>query len=50
MNFEDAIVRSANEVKRKIQIIEYSNCSFDHPVLPQMNETKYLKGILLRVI
>ena len=50
MNFEDAIARSANEVKRKIQIIEYSNCSFDHPVLPQMNETKYLKGILLRVI
>lgn len=50
MNFEDAIAKSAREVNRKIQIIEYSNCSYDHPVLPQMNETKYLKGILLRVI
>lgn len=50
MNFEDAVVRSANEAGRKIQIIENSNCSYDHPVLPQMNETKYLKGILLRVI
>jgi len=49
-NFDDVLVRSSNEAKRKIQIIEFSNCSYDHPVLPQMNETKYLKGYLLRVI
>lgn len=49
-NFEDVLVRSANEAGRKIQIIESSACSYDHPVLPQMNETKYLKGYLMRVI
>lgn len=49
-NFEDVLLKSAVEAKRKIQILEFRNCSFDHPVLPQMNETKYLKGYLLRVI
>ncbi|HMS66406.1 MAG TPA: class I SAM-dependent rRNA methyltransferase [Ignavibacteria bacterium] len=49
-NFEDVIVKSSIEAHRRIQIIESSNCSFDHPVLLQMNETKYLKGYLLRVI
>lgn len=49
-NYEDMLIKSAAEAKRKIQIIEFRNCSFDHPVLPQMNETKYLKGYLLRVI
>lgn len=49
-NFEDVLIKSSNEAKRKIQIIESSNCSYDHPVLPQMNETKYLKGYFLRVI
>lgn len=49
-NFEDMLIKSAAEAKRKIQILEFRNCSFDHPVLPQMNETKYLKGYLLRVI
>ncbi len=48
-NFENMLVRSAAEAGKKIQIIEFSNCSFDHPVLPQMPETKYLKGYLLRV-
>ncbi len=49
-NFSEILVKSSIEAKRKIQVIEFSNCSFDHPVLLQMNETKYLKGYLLRVI
>lgn len=49
-NFEDVIVKSSIEAKRRVQIIETINCSFDHPVLFQMNETKYLKGYLMRVI
>ncbi len=49
-NFEDMLVKSSEEAKRKIQIIEFRNCSFDHPVIPQMPETKYLKGYLLRVL
>lgn len=47
--FEDMLVRSAQEARRSIQIIEFRNCSFDHPVIPQMKETKYLKGYLLRI-
>ncbi|MDQ3193864.1 MAG: class I SAM-dependent rRNA methyltransferase [Bacteroidota bacterium] len=49
-NFEDVLLKSAVEAKRRIQVLEFRNCSFDHPVLSQMNETKYLKGYLLRVI
>jgi 23S rRNA (cytosine1962-C5)-methyltransferase len=49
-NFEDMIVKSSAEAKRKIQVLEFSKCSYDHPVLPQMNETKYFQGYLLRVI
>ncbi|MDQ3020811.1 MAG: class I SAM-dependent rRNA methyltransferase [Bacteroidota bacterium] len=49
-HFEDMLLKSSVEAKRKIQIIEFRNSSFDHPVLPQMNETKYLKGYLLRII
>ncbi|MEO8445869.1 MAG: class I SAM-dependent rRNA methyltransferase [bacterium] len=49
-NFEEVLVKSASAAKRKIQIIEFRNCSYDHPVLPQMNETTYLKSYLLRVV
>lgn len=49
-NFEEMLSRSAAEAGRSIQICYFSNCSFDHPVLPQMPETKYLKGYLLRVV
>lgn len=49
-NFSDVLVKSSAEAGKKIQILEFMNCSFDHPVLPQMSETSYLKGYLLRVI
>ena len=49
-HFEEIIIKSSVNSGRKIQVIEYLNCSFDHPVLIQMNETKYLKGYLLRVL
>lgn len=47
--YEDVIIKSSLSSKRKIRILESINCSFDHPVIPQMNETKYLKGYLLNV-
>ncbi|MBK9334486.1 MAG: class I SAM-dependent rRNA methyltransferase [Ignavibacteria bacterium] len=47
--FEEMLIQSAEKAGRSIQIIEFRNSSFDHPVLPQMSETKYLKGYLLRV-
>ncbi len=48
--FESIIVKSAKRARRKVQLIDYKNCSYDHPILPQMPETKYLKSYLLRVI
>jgi 23S rRNA (cytosine1962-C5)-methyltransferase len=48
--FENIIAKSALKAKRKVQIIDFKNCAYDHPVLPQMPETKYLKSYLLRVI
>ena len=47
--FEDIIVRSAYSAGRRIEIIGNSEISPDHPVLPQMPETKYLKGFILLV-
>jgi len=49
-HFEEMLIKSSAEAKRRIQIIEFRNCSYDHSVLPQMAETKYLKGYFLRVI
>jgi len=48
--FEEILVKSAELAKRKIQIIDFSNTTYDHPLLPQMAETKYLKGYILNVI
>lgn len=48
--FENLIVKSAKSAKRKIQIIDSDITSYDHPVLPQMEETKYLKSLTIRVV
>ena len=48
-HFEEILVKSAAEAGRKIHIIDFVNCSYDHPVLPQMSETKYLKGYVIFV-
>jgi 23S rRNA (cytosine1962-C5)-methyltransferase len=45
--FEEILVKAAAQANRKIQIIDFANCTYDHPVLPQMSETKYLKGYIL---
>jgi 23S rRNA (cytosine1962-C5)-methyltransferase len=48
--FEEIIIKSSVKAKRKMQVIETMHSSFDHPVLPQMPETKYLNGYVLRMI
>lgn len=48
--FENIIVKSARLAKRKIQIIDSGITSYDHPVLPQMEETKYLKSLVIRIV
>lgn len=47
--FENIIVKSASLSGRKIEIIGHSEISPDHPILPQMPETKYLKGFITLV-
>lgn len=47
--FEEILVKAAAQAKRRIQVIDFANCTYDHPVLPQMSETKYLKGYILFV-
>jgi len=47
--FEEILVKAASLAKRRVQIIDFANCTYDHPVLPQMSETKYLKGYILLV-
>ncbi|MEB2329627.1 MAG: class I SAM-dependent rRNA methyltransferase [Ignavibacteriaceae bacterium] len=48
--FEEVLIKSAMKANRKIQMIHKHLVSYDHPVLLQMGETKYLKGYVLRVI
>lgn len=47
--FENIMVKSASLSGRKIEIIGHSEISPDHPILPQMPETKYLKGFITLV-
>lgn len=47
--FEEILVKAAAQANRRIQIIDFANCTYDHPVLPQMSETKYLKSYILFV-
>lgn len=41
--FLDVITDSAREVGRRVALLEWHGASPDHPVLPSMPETKYLK-------
>lgn len=49
-NFENVLANSSAVSGRKIQLLEKITSSYDHPVLIQMAETKYLKGYLLRIL
>lgn len=53
-HMQDAELRSvlaeaANDAKRRVQVIEWSNQPPDHPVLVTMAESEYLRGYILRV-
>ncbi len=41
--FMEVIIKSAKEAGKKIRLLEWRGASPDHPVLPAMPETKYLK-------
>ncbi len=48
--FEGTVTAAADRTDRKIQIIQRAGASPDHPVLPTMPETEYLKFVLYRVL
>jgi 23S rRNA (cytosine1962-C5)-methyltransferase len=48
--FINIIRKSASSAGKKLQIIYYSDCSEDHPILPTMPETVYLKSVALKII
>jgi 23S rRNA (cytosine1962-C5)-methyltransferase len=48
--FIDVIIQSSILAERKIRLIEWRSASPDHPILPQMPETKYLKFGVFQVL
>lgn len=48
--FLDVIRNSAIKAGKKVQMFYFNNASFDHPVLPAMEETVYLKFAALRIL
>jgi len=49
-NFLELLCEAARDAHRYIQILETRGQSSDHPVLPGMPETKYLKCFIARVL
>jgi len=49
-NFEIMLMKSASQAKKRIKFLETRNTSYDHPTLPSMSETKYLKSYVLNVV
>jgi 23S rRNA G2069 N7-methylase RlmK/C1962 C5-methylase RlmI len=43
------VARAAGEVKRPVQILGRFGAAPDHPTLPALPESAYLKSLLLRV-
>ncbi len=48
--FMNVIIESSIMAKKKIRLVEWRGASPDHPVLPSMPETKYLKFGIFQVI
>ena len=42
--------KAANEMKKRIRMVEFRTQGYDHPILPQSVETKYLKCMILQVM
>ena len=48
--FQDVINQAARDAKKRIRLVEYRTQGYDHPILPQSVETKYLKCMILQVM
>jgi 23S rRNA (cytosine1962-C5)-methyltransferase len=48
--FLEMIVNASVDAKRHVRIVKYLSQPLDHPILPHIPETEYLKGYLLQVV
>ena len=48
--FQDVINQAARDTKKRIRLVEYRTQGYDHPILPQSVETKYLKTMIIQVM
>ena len=48
--FQDVINQAARDTKKRIRLVEYRTQGYDHPILPQSVETRYLKTMILQVM
>ena len=47
--FLEAVHSAARKAKKEIKLVYFNTASMDHPSLPEMNETSYLKFALFFV-
>jgi len=48
--FERTVLAAAQDAKRTVQVLERRGAGIDHPVLPSLVETEYLKVLFLRAV
>ncbi|NOS83985.1 MAG: class I SAM-dependent rRNA methyltransferase [Ignavibacteria bacterium] len=48
-DFLEAVISGASKANRKLQQVHFNGASFDHPSIPGMNETTYLKFAVFKV-
>ena len=48
--FQDVINQAARDAKKRIRLVEYRTQGYDHPILLQSVETRYLKTMIIQVM
>lgn len=48
--FMDVIIEAAKDSKRRLRLVKYRTQARDHPILPAVPETEYLKCFILQVL
>ena len=48
--FLEMIVQASVDAKRSVRILKYLSQPLDHPILPHLPETEYLKGFILQAL
>jgi 23S rRNA (cytosine1962-C5)-methyltransferase len=48
--FKSIVVEAAADAKRTVRLVKVLTQSADHPILPAIPETEYLRGLLLEVM